>query len=63
MKELLKSARFQGILVIAVLQVLMVFNIISSGQLEALVQIVQTVIAGAVVVRTVDRMGEKIGGV
>lgn len=55
MINLLKSSRFQGILAIAILQALSLFNVITSVQGEGLIQIIQTIIAGAVVIRTVDR--------
>lgn len=57
--DLLKSPRFIGILVIGLLQGLVLFNIISGIQGEGLIQIIQAIIAGAVVVRTVDRTGDK----
>lgn len=59
MIELIKSSRFQGILVIAILQALVLFNIITSVQGEGLIQILQAIIAGVVVVRTVDRGSDK----
>lgn len=59
MLDLLKSPRFLGLLVIAILQGLVLFNIITSIQGEGLIQIIQAVIAGAVVIRTVDRGGDK----
>ena len=59
MKDLFKSPRFLGILVIAVLQGLVLFNVIDSAQGDGLVVIIQSVIAGAVVVRTADRLGDR----
>lgn len=59
MIELLKSIRFQAILIIGLLQALVLFNIITGVQGEGLVQIIQAIVAGAVVVRTVDRSGDK----
>lgn len=59
MIDLLKSSRFQGLLVIGLLQGLVLFNVITTAQGEGLIQIVQTIIAGAVVIRTVDRQGDK----
>ena len=59
MPSLLTSPRFLGIFIIAVLQGLVLFNVIDSVQGEGLIVIVQSVIAGAVVVRTVDRVGDK----
>ena len=59
MINLLKSSRFQSLLLIGFLQALVLFNIITSVQGEGLIQIIQTVIAGAVVIRTFDRNGDK----
>lgn len=59
MLTLLKSPRFQGILIIGILQALVLFNVISGVQGDGLVQIIQAIIAGAVVVKTVDRGGDK----
>ena len=57
--DLLKSPRFLGILSIAILQALVLFNVINGVQGDGLVVIIQSVIAGAVVVRTIDRTGDK----
>lgn len=59
MIDLLKSPRFWGIVAIGLLQGLVLFNIITNVQSEGLIQILQAIIAGAVVVRTVDRNGDK----
>ena len=55
MLNLLKSNRFQGILAVALLQALVVFNVITSTQGESLIQILQTIIGAAIVIRTADR--------
>lgn len=60
MKELLSSPRFLAILVIGALQTLVLFNEITSVQGEGLIQIIQTILAAAIVVRTVDRTTDKI---
>jgi hypothetical protein len=57
--DLLKSPRFVAILIIGLLQALALFDVISSAQGEGLIQIFQAVIAGAVLVRTVDRNADK----
>lgn len=57
--KLLSSPRFQGILAIGLLQALVLFNVITSAQGEGLVMIIQTVIAGAVAVGTLDRVGKQ----
>ncbi len=59
MMNLLKSSRFQGILLIAILQALVVFNVITGDQATQLITIIQAVAAGAITVRTVDRFGDK----
>ena len=56
---LLYSSRFQGALGIAVLQALVLFNLITDVQLEGIVHIVQGLIAVAITIRTVDRLGDK----
>ena len=56
---LFSSPRFQGVLVIAILQALVLFNVISSVQGEGLIQIIQGIIATAIVVKTVDRSADK----
>ncbi len=57
--DFLTSPRFLGVVVIGVLQALVLFNIITSEQGEGLVLIIQGIIGSAVVVRTVDRTGDK----
>ena len=59
MKSLLQSPRFLGIVTIGVLQALVLFNVITGVQGEGLIQIVQAVIAGAVAVGSLDRVGKK----
>ena len=54
-KTLFASSRFQGVLAIGILQALLLFNIITNAQMEGLVQIIQGIIATAVVIRSVDR--------
>lgn len=57
--SLLGSPRFHGILIVAVLQALVLFNIINSEQGEGLILILQGVIAAAIVNKTVDKVGDK----
>lgn len=57
--KLLNSPRFQGILAIGVLQALVLFNVITSVQGEGLILIIQSIIAGAVAVGSLDRVGKK----
>ena len=59
---LLSSPRFIGVLIIGALQALVLFNVITGTQSEGLISIIQTVIGSAVVVRTLDRAAEKVGG-
>lgn len=59
MIALLKSSRFQGLLVIGILQSLVIFNVLTSEQSQGLIQIIQAIIAGAIAVRSVDRLGDK----
>ncbi len=59
MPEILKSPRFIAVLIIGALQALVLFNIISGEQGEGLVLIVQSILAVAVAVKTVDRVGDK----
>lgn len=59
MLSLIKSTRFQGILIIGALQALMLFNVITSAQGEGLIQIIQAIVAGAVAVGTLDRVGKQ----
>lgn len=58
MMNLLKSSRFQGLLLIGVLQALVLFHVITGEQSQGLIQIIQAIVAGAVVVRTVDRSAD-----
>lgn len=57
--SLLSSPRFQGILVAAILQALVLFNVITGEQGEGLVLIIQGIIAAAVLNKTVDKVGDK----
>ena len=57
--SLLGSPRFQAILVAAILQALVLFDVINGEQGEGLVLIIQMVLGAAVVNKTVDKMGEK----
>ena len=59
MQNLLGSPRFQGILLIGALQALVLFNLITSVQGEGLILIVQSIIAGAVAVGSLDRVGKQ----
>ena len=59
MPQLLKSPRFLAVLVIGALQALVLFNVINSEQGEGLILIIQGILGSAVVVRTVDRVGDK----
>jgi len=54
-KTLFSSSRFQGVLIIGLLQALLLFNVITNVQMEGLVQIIQTIIGAAVAIRTMDR--------
>jgi hypothetical protein len=57
--SLLASPRFQAILVAAVLQALVLFNVITGDKAEGLVLIIQGVLAAAVLNKTADKIGEK----
>lgn len=59
---LFSSPRFIGLVIVGGLQALVLFNVITSVQGEGLIQIIQSVIAGAVVIKTVDRASEKVAG-
>lgn len=52
---LFSSPRFLGVLAIAFLQALVLFNVITSVQGEGLIQIIQGVIGIAVTIKTIDR--------
>lgn len=54
-KEILSSIRFQQMLVIAVLQSLVVFNVISGDQSIQLINIISTLFGASVVLGTVDK--------
>lgn len=53
--SVIKSSRFQQLFVIAVLQSLVLFNIISSDQGVGLINIISGLFGASVVIRTVDR--------
>lgn len=57
-KDLLNSSRFQQLLIIAILQSLVVFNVISSDQGVQLINIISALFGASVVVRTVDRQSD-----
>lgn len=59
---LLSSPRFIGLVIVGFLQALVVFNVITGVQAESLIQIVQSIILGAVAIRTLDRNAEKVAG-
>jgi hypothetical protein len=59
---LLSSPRFIGLVLIGALQALVLFNVITGVQGEGLTQIIQSVILGAVAIKTVDRASEKVAG-
>jgi len=58
MKGLFTSPRFWLIVVIAVLQSLAVFNILSGEQVKQLVDIISLAIGGVIAVRTADKFSE-----
>lgn len=57
---ILFSPRFQGVLVIGILEALVLFKVIDGTQFEGLARIIEAVIGTAVAVRTVDRSVEVI---
>lgn len=59
MINLLQSPRFLGILTIGVIQALVLFKVIDGVQGEGLANIVSAVIAGAVAVGSLDRVGKQ----
>lgn len=58
--EFLKSVRFWKLVVIAVLVVLQQEGFIPDGLADALARVLEFVLGGSVVVRTVDRFAEKL---
>lgn len=58
-KNLFTSIRFIQLVVVAVLQVLVVMNIIDSVQGEALTQVIQALILGSVTIGTIDSAATK----
>jgi hypothetical protein len=57
--NLFSSPRFLGILAVAILQALELFGVVTSVHSQGLVQIIQAVIASAVVVGTTDRISSQ----
>ena len=53
--KLLKSSRFQGLIAIAFLQSLVLFSVITTEQGAGLIQIIQSLIGAAIVIRTADK--------
>ena len=58
-KGLFSSSRFQLVVVIAILQALVLFKVIDGAQMEGLTQIIQSILAVVVAIRTSDRLGDK----
>jgi hypothetical protein len=56
--SLIQSPRFLGIVAIGILQALVLFNIISGVQGEGLINIISGIIAAAVAVGSLDRVGK-----
>lgn len=54
-KAILKSSRFQQLLVVAVLQVLVVFNVIDGDKFNHLVDIVSGLFLASVGIGTIDK--------
>ncbi len=59
LSTLLTSTRFWLLVIVALLQILVVFGVIDGMKAEKLTQIVQVFLGGIVTVRTVDRQGDK----
>lgn len=59
MINLLKSPRFIGIVTVGVLQALVLFSVITGVQGEGLINIVSGIIAAAVAVGSLDRVGKQ----
>jgi len=57
----LKSVRFWKLVIIAVLRVLQGENVIEPGIIDALANILELVLGGSIIIRTVDRTADKIG--
>jgi hypothetical protein len=58
--SLLTSPRFLGIVTVGIIQALVLFGIISGVQGEGLANIISAVVAGAVAVGTLDRIGSQV---
>ncbi len=56
---LLQSPRFLGILAVGIIQALVLFSVISGVQADGLANIVSGVIAAAVAVGSLDRVGKQ----
>lgn len=54
-KEILGSSRFQQMILIAILQSLVLFNVITSDQGTGLINIISYLFGASVLIRTVDR--------
>jgi len=61
-KTLLGSSRFQQLTIIAVLQALVLFNVISSEQGTGLINILSGLFGASVVIGTVDRRSDALVG-
>ena len=59
--SLLRSPRFWGLVIIGVLQALLQTGVISGADLEVWTQVIQMITGGAVGIRTIDRIAEKVG--
>lgn len=53
--QILTSTRFLQLLTVAVLQALVLFNVISSEQGEGLIDIISALLVGSVAIRTIDK--------
>lgn len=53
--SLVTSTRFIGLVLVGLMQALVLFNVVTSAQGEGLIHIIQSIVTGAVVIRTVDR--------
>ena len=59
MINLLKSPRFLGIVAVGALQALVLFSVITGVQGEGLINIVSGIIAAAIAVGSLDRVGKQ----
>lgn len=55
------SIRFWQLAVIAILQILVILNVLDGAQAEAIVRIIQGLIGGSVVIGTIDSTAVKYG--